>query len=231
MSREQPSPSPISLNDADAPLNNADARTQTPPVSRSNRPSRACTIRAAARLQQQQQAVIERKQKPRKQEQKQQVDESSVQQKEQCSGESSKIVTQLVAPPETAQLPRWNLRSMWELASVLNFLNVFRHLLNITVEFSAEEFETALITPNDTLGDIHMPLLKVSAFCFSTSRYGTLPSKHVVRCTMFILKLTEKLEEVWYRWSPEMSLEILDILNPWTFCSGLFKCDILKDLS
>ncbi|KAJ6676776.1 DDT DOMAIN-CONTAINING PROTEIN DDR4 [Salix viminalis] len=160
MSREQPSPSPISPNDADAPLNNADARTQTPPVSRSNRPSRACTIRAAARLQQQQQAVIERKQKPRKQEQKQQVDESSVQQKEQCSGESSKIVTQLVAPPETAQLPRWNLRSMWELASVLNFLNVFRHLLNITVEFSAEEFETALITPNDTLGDIHMPLLK-----------------------------------------------------------------------
>uniref|UniRef100_A0A6N2LG78 WHIM1 domain-containing protein n=1 Tax=Salix viminalis TaxID=40686 RepID=A0A6N2LG78_SALVM len=154
MSREQPSPSPISPNDADAPLNNADARTQTPPVSRSNRPSRACTIRAAARLQQQQQAVIERKQKPRKQEQKQQVDESSVQQREQCSGESSKIVTQLVAPPETAQLPRWNLRSMWELASV------FRHLLNITVEFSAEEFETALITPNDTLGDIHMPLLK-----------------------------------------------------------------------
>ncbi|KAB5524889.1 hypothetical protein DKX38_022638 [Salix brachista] len=156
MSREQPSPSPISLNDADAPLNNADARTQTPPVSRSNRPSRAY--------------------------------ESSVQQREQCSGESSKIVTQLVAPPETAQLPRWNLRSMWELASV------FRHLLNITVEFSAEEFETALITPNDTLGDIHMPLLKVSAFCFSTSSYGTLPSKYVVRCTVFILKLTEKLE-------------------------------------
>ena len=49
-------------------------------------------------------------------------------------------------------------------------VQVFRHLLNITVEFSAEEFETALITPNDTLGDIHMPLLKVSAFCFSTSR-------------------------------------------------------------
>ncbi|KAL3571009.1 hypothetical protein D5086_028258 [Populus alba] len=160
MSREQPSPSPISLNEADAPLNEADARTQTPPVNRSNRPSRACTIRAAARLQQQQLAVIERKQKPKKQEQQQLLDESSVQQNEQCSGGSSKIVTQLVAPPEPAQLPRWSLRSMWELASVLNFLNVFRHLLNITVEFSAEEFETALITPNDTLGDIHMPLLK-----------------------------------------------------------------------
>lgn len=32
------------------------------------------------------------------------------------------------------------------------------------MEFSAEEFETALITPNDTLGDIHMPLLKVGDF-------------------------------------------------------------------
>lgn len=49
---------------------------------------------------------------------------------------------------------------MWELASILNFLNLFRHLLNISVEFSAEEFETALLTPNDTLSDIHMPLLK-----------------------------------------------------------------------
>lgn len=49
---------------------------------------------------------------------------------------------------------------MWELASVLNFLHVFRPLLNIQIEFSAEEFETALITPNDTLGDIHIPLLK-----------------------------------------------------------------------
>jgi hypothetical protein len=125
MSREQPSPSPISQNDAQTPLNDdaqAQSQSHTPPVNRSNRPSRACTIRAAARLQQQ--AVIERKQKPKKQEQQQQLDKSSVQQKEQCSGGSSKIVTQLVAPPEPAQLPRWSLRSMWELASVLHFLNV-----------------------------------------------------------------------------------------------------------
>ncbi|VVA91826.1 unnamed protein product [Arabis nemorensis] len=57
-------------------------------------------------------------------------------------------------------MPRWNLRSMWELASVLNFLHVFRPLLKINAEFSAEEFETALLTPNDTLSDIHIPLLK-----------------------------------------------------------------------
>lgn len=37
---------------------------------------------------------------------------------------------------------------------------MFRPLLNISVEFSAEELETALITPNNTLDDIHIPLLK-----------------------------------------------------------------------
>lgn len=40
--------------------------------------------------------------------------------------------------------------------------------MNINAEFSAEEFETALITPNDTLGDIHIPLLKVGSFFSST---------------------------------------------------------------
>lgn len=35
--------------------------------------------------------------------------------------------------------------------------------MNISLEFSAEEFETALLTPNDTLFHIHMPLLKVGA--------------------------------------------------------------------
>nr|GLL27134.1 putative late blight resistance protein homolog R1A-10 [Ipomoea trifida] len=36
-----------------------------------------------------------------------------------------------------------------------------RPLLNIKAEFSVEEFETTLITPNNTLADIHIPLLKV----------------------------------------------------------------------
>lgn len=42
-------------------------------------------------------------------------------------------------------------------------VKVFRPLLKINAEFSAEEFETALLTPNDTLSDIHIPLLKVGA--------------------------------------------------------------------
>ncbi|XP_062212728.1 DDT domain-containing protein DDR4-like isoform X2 [Phragmites australis] len=72
-----------------------------------------------------------------------------------------RVVTPLVAEPEAcAELPRWRLRGMWELASVLNFLHVFRPLLNIAVEFTAEELEDAIITPNGLLDDVHMPLLK-----------------------------------------------------------------------
>ncbi|ONM52142.1 DDT domain-containing protein DDR4 [Zea mays] len=62
-----------------------------------------------------------------------------------------------------AELPRWRLRCMWELGSVLNFLHVFRPLLNITGEFTAEDVEAALITPNEILDDVHMPLLKVGS--------------------------------------------------------------------
>ncbi|KAG6635337.1 DDT domain-containing protein DDR4-like isoform X1 [Carya illinoinensis] len=167
MSRE-PSPSPIpndrssspenhthmpnSQNDAPIAQKTPAVTTPTPLVNRSNRPSRACTIRAAARLQAA--AAPPPAGKPKKKEQQRQ--DESPQQKEQCT----KIITPLVGPPPPSQLPRWTIRSMWEFSSTLNFLHVFRPLLNISVEFSAEEFETALITPNDTLSDIHMPLLK-----------------------------------------------------------------------
>uniref|UniRef100_N1QQM2 DDT domain-containing protein n=1 Tax=Aegilops tauschii TaxID=37682 RepID=N1QQM2_AEGTA len=49
---------------------------------------------------------------------------------------------------------------MWELASVLNFLQVFRPLLNIAVEFTAEELEDAILVPNGTLEYLHVPLLR-----------------------------------------------------------------------
>ncbi|KAM7272665.1 hypothetical protein ACFE04_027328 [Oxalis oulophora] len=153
--------------------------TSPPPITRSNRPSRACTLRTAQRLlaaaqQQKQQATSDKKIRVNKKQQKQQLEEEDCNDDNnnneedellllQCIGgsNSSKVVTALVVPPSSPlQLPRWNLRSMWELASVLNFFNVFRELLNVNVEFTVEEFETALITPNDTLADIHMPLLK-----------------------------------------------------------------------
>lgn len=40
---------------------------------------------------------------------------------------------------------------------------MFRPLLNIAVEFTAEELEDAIITPNGTLDDVHIPLLKVNS--------------------------------------------------------------------
>ncbi|CAN0903463.1 DDT domain-containing protein DDR4 [Linum grandiflorum] len=184
MSRDQPiSPSrtPNDAGDGNGQVAVKPQPSEPTSVYRSNRPSRACTLRAAAKIKQ---AVAnnDRNHKPKKdhRRQKQQqrrrrqeeADEDEVDEdggedespphEEKCGGSSSssKIVTSLVAPPEPAQLSRWNLRSMWELASVLNFLHVFRPFLNIQVEFSAEEFETALLTPNYTLGSIHMPLLK-----------------------------------------------------------------------
>lgn len=117
---------------------------------RRTRPSRACTVRAQQRLQEQQAA--ERKLRPPKKEykrehgQKEEVEEEDDQEEEdeegdddvqrQCGGGSlGKIVTSLVQPPEPSQMPRWNLRSMWELASVLNFLHVSSLSLFSSIQF------------------------------------------------------------------------------------------------
>ncbi|KAL2340833.1 hypothetical protein Fmac_008773 [Flemingia macrophylla] len=163
----EPSPEPDPHKEETAAAAAADA---APPAPTRSRPSRACTIRAAARLYTASQPPRPKaaKRDPRRED----SPPSSPPQPQQCS----KIVTLLVEPPSPAQLPRYNLRSMWELASILNFFNLFRHLLNISVEFSAEEFETALLTPNDTLGDIHMPLLK---FCASFVEGHSLGVKNI----------------------------------------------------
>ncbi|XP_022921483.1 DDT domain-containing protein DDR4-like isoform X2 [Cucurbita moschata] len=158
------------------------------PTTRRNRPSRACTIRAAERLLAAQ-SVVERKPKPKKE---QQNDESPEQQ--QCS----KIVTPLVEEPSPSQLPRWSLRSKWELASVLNFLHVFRPLLNIRNEFTVEEFETALIAPNDTLSDIHIPLLKA---------IPPITRMALTRDT-WVTVLCRKLRD-WWHWVAEGDLPIV----------------------
>ncbi|XP_054805870.1 DDT domain-containing protein DDR4-like [Prosopis cineraria] len=153
-SPEPNSQGPISDSHNDVVPTSKEETAAAPTTTRSNRPSRACTIRASSRLYSQTQPATDRRLKGSKKEQR--LPEDSPEQQQQCS----RIVTPLVEPPSPSQLPRWNLRSMWELASILNFLHVFRPLLNISAEFSAEEFETALLNPNDTLSDIHMPLLK-----------------------------------------------------------------------
>lgn len=87
---------------------------------------------------------------------------------------------------------------MWELGSVLNFLHVFRPLLNITGEFTAEDLEAALITPNETLDDVHMPLLK------------SIPP--VTRMAMgrgtWVTVLCRKLKD-WWHWVAEGDLPIV----------------------
>ncbi|XP_076921304.1 DDT domain-containing protein DDR4-like isoform X2 [Bidens hawaiensis] len=133
-------------------------------VVRRERPSRACTARSAARIYEAAVAeaavVVARRQKPRRRVRREVEEEDEEEEEQPPSPPNPYSVTPLVGEPEPSQLPRWNIRSMSELASVLNFLNVFRPLLNIKAEFSVEELETALITPNNTLGEIHIPLLK-----------------------------------------------------------------------
>ncbi|XP_059303876.1 DDT domain-containing protein DDR4 [Lycium ferocissimum] len=204
--------------------NSISSSTSNIVVSRRQRPARECTKRAAARLQAAAQAEAEaaasakvRKKKGVSRKQKlaarllrdeeddeekflegydddDEVEEGEDGGRKQCG----KIVTQLVGEPEESQLPRWNLRSMWQLASILNFLNVFRPLLNIRVEFSAEEFETALISPNDTLGDIHMPLLKA------------IPpvTRMALGHNTWITVLCRKLRD-WWHWVAEGELPIV----------------------
>ncbi|XP_071696248.1 DDT domain-containing protein DDR4-like [Rutidosis leptorrhynchoides] len=159
MSGEQPS-SPIHSDDGN---NNV-------VVAKRERPSRACTARSAVRIYEvaaAEAAVVAavRKQKVRRKQRRRVAEEEEDEEEDAEPPPSppnpySDVITPLVGEPETSQLPRWHIRSMWELASILNFLNVFRPLLNINVEFSVEELETALITPNGTLGEIHIPLLK-----------------------------------------------------------------------
>ncbi|WCA47157.1 hypothetical protein Tsubulata_013522 [Turnera subulata] len=52
------------------------------------------------------------------------------------------------------------LRGRWELASVLNFLNVFEPVIGSDPKLTAEDIETSLIKPNAQLSQLHIKLLK-----------------------------------------------------------------------
>ncbi|XP_077211857.1 DDT domain-containing protein DDR4-like [Tasmannia lanceolata] len=123
---------------------------------RKDRLPRACTSRTSARLY----AAIPTPAGDHRSGNAAAGDRRSSGEKDEQKYQCSKIITPLVHSPPLSQIPRSSLRSMWELASLLNFLHVFRPLLNIKIEFSVEELETALIMPNSTLDDIHIPLLK-----------------------------------------------------------------------
>ncbi|CAH1428405.1 unnamed protein product [Lactuca virosa] len=202
MSDEQPS-SPIHSDDEIKNNNNATNGNNV--VVRRERPSRACTARSAARIYEAavaEAAVVStvRKQKPRRRPRREVEEEEEEEEEPPPSPPNpySDIITPLVSEPESSQLPRWEIRSMWELASVLNFLNVFRPLLNIKVEFSVEELETALISPNNTLGEVHIPLLKA------------IPpvTRMALGQNTWVTVLCRKLRD-WWHWVSEGELPIV----------------------
>ncbi|KAH9624449.1 hypothetical protein KSS87_008879 [Heliosperma pusillum] len=166
---------------------------------RRERPTRACTTRTPKYVDP---PVIEKRSRgPKKEKAVAVVEEEDVnvsEEENEVMGQCSKVVTSLVNPPTPEQMPRWRLRSMWELASILHFLHLFRPLLNITIEFSAEELESALLTPNGTLGDVHIPLLKA------------IPPVTRMACgrDTWVTVLCRKLRD-WWHWVAEGELPIV----------------------
>ncbi|KAL3683895.1 hypothetical protein R1sor_001917 [Riccia sorocarpa] len=102
------------------------------------------------------------------------------------------VPVELSQPCVPAQEDRWKLRNMWELASVLNFLQVFRPVLKIGDDFTADELESALLVPNNRLGNIHIILLKA------------VPPVHrsPLNLDTWITVLTKKLQ-TWWSWVAE----------------------------
>ena len=93
-------------------------------VVRRVRPARACTLRAALKVYEVEEDCGSERKKSRKRKERSLCREESPDQSPPQDEQCSKIVTPLVAEPTLSQLPRWSIRSMWELGSVLNFLNV-----------------------------------------------------------------------------------------------------------
>ncbi|ESQ32098.1 hypothetical protein EUTSA_v10004303mg [Eutrema salsugineum] len=80
-----------------------------------------------------------------------------------------------------------HLRGRWELASVLNFLNVFGPLVSEKLKLTAEEIETGLIDSNATNAQLHIALLK-----------GILPiGKSLDQGDAWITVLCKKLTPWW----------------------------------
>ncbi|XP_031093531.1 DDT domain-containing protein DDR4 [Ipomoea triloba] len=96
------------------------------------------------------------------------------------------------SPATDSELARLQLRQRWELASILNFLNVFEPVLGVDFKISAEEIETALIEPNSSLAQLHVALLK-----------GIPPmSKLLKHSDGWVTVLCKKLT-VWWPWVAE----------------------------
>ncbi|CAL1386431.1 unnamed protein product [Linum trigynum] len=90
------------------------------------------------------------------------------------------------------------LRRRWELASVLNFFNVFEPVIGNDSLLSAEEIETGLVKPNESLAKLHIMLLK-----------GIPPvSKLLNRSDGWVTVLCKKLA-LWWPWVAEGEIPLI----------------------
>lgn len=84
---------------------------------------------------------------------------------------------------------RLELRNLWEMAAVMNFFCVFRHIINNLPEFTMDELESALLNPNSMLDTIHVVLLK-----------GVPPAARVpLRGDTWPTVLSKKFKDWWWR--------------------------------
>ncbi|XP_061346268.1 DDT domain-containing protein DDR4 [Gastrolobium bilobum] len=116
------------------------------------------------------------------------------------------------------------LRRQWELASVLNFLDVFCPILGKDMKLSAEEIEIGLIKPDASLARLHIQLLKFK-FCYvkrewkvviffsiklhAISGEGTPPvSKTLNDSDKWVTALCKKLT-MWWPWVAEGKIPLI----------------------
>ncbi|KAI5669368.1 hypothetical protein M9H77_19221 [Catharanthus roseus] len=102
------------------------------------------------------------------------------------------FVSKEESPPTEMEVQRKKLRQSWELASVLNFFNVFEPVIESNLKISAEEIETALIEPNDSLSQLHMALLK-----------GVVPPKKSLDASKAWLPTLSNSLAMWWPWVAE----------------------------
>ncbi|CAH8352243.1 unnamed protein product [Eruca vesicaria subsp. sativa] len=94
-----------------------------------------------------------------------------------------------------------HLRGRWELASVLNFFNVFGPLVSEKLKVTAEEIEMGLVDSNATNAQLHIALLK-----------GILPlSKSLEEGDAWITVLCKKLDPWWPLVRPTLNLFLAEI--------------------
>ncbi|XP_020965619.1 DDT domain-containing protein DDR4 isoform X2 [Arachis ipaensis] len=90
------------------------------------------------------------------------------------------------------------LRGRWELASVLNFFDVFSSILGKEFKLSAEELEIGIVKPDSALAQLHIQLLK-----------GIPPvNKNLVNSDKWVTALCKKLA-MWWSWVAEGKIPLV----------------------